>query len=229
MATTNETVVVNGGCFPLQWVRKIFNIKTDQIEDSAISTDKIADNAVTNAKLSADVQGILDMVISNMTADKSASLVNLKATTVGGSTMSLSLQSATNTMAGVMSANDKTKLDAIDASNVYVVIGTKDGATEEASADAETGVEYVIREITGTIPSQSSYSSLADYIYALSKVHFTCIMAIGNEVAISPMNVSLASPLQAGCIAQVSEAKLVNVFAPDLTAGASVTVKTLSL
>lgn len=103
METKNdeERIVVNGGCFPLHWVRKFFNIATDDIEDNAVTEAKLSEAVVT--KIGQAITGM------KMTFDTVSGTVTL--TDNGGNTVRLSVTAATESTAGLMSAADKTKVE----------------------------------------------------------------------------------------------------------------------
>ncbi len=103
METKNdeERIVVNGGCFPLHWVRKFFNIATDDIEDNAVTEAKLSEAVVT--KIGQAITGM------KMTFDAVSGTVTL--TDNAGNTVRLSVTAATENTAGLMSAADKANLD----------------------------------------------------------------------------------------------------------------------
>ncbi len=103
METKNdeERIVVNGGCFPLHWVRKFFNIATDDIEDNAVTEAKLSEAVVT--KIGQAITGM------KMTFDAVSGTVTL--TDNAGNTVRLSVTAATENTAGLMSAADKTKVE----------------------------------------------------------------------------------------------------------------------
>lgn len=59
--TDNEQlkVNINGGIFPIWWLRKKSGITTDLLNDKVVTTEKLADGAVTEGKLAEDVKSIL--------------------------------------------------------------------------------------------------------------------------------------------------------------------------
>lgn len=144
METKNdeERIVVNGGCFPLHWVRKFFNIATDDIED----------NAVTEAKLSEAVRVKIGQAIvgMKMTFDAVSGTVTL--TDNGGNTVRLAIAAASETTAGIMSAADKTKVEnavkdtaLTTTADTVILTQTKNGGTTStvdiaAASESKAGV-----------------------------------------------------------------------------------------
>ncbi len=149
METKNdeERIVVNGGCFPLHWVRKFFNIATDDIEDNAVTEAKLSEAVVT--KIGQAITGM------KMTFDAVSGTVTL--TDNAGNTVRLSVTAATENTAGLMSAADKANLAAAQK------------GIQELNVNLEAA-ETMIREDMDSLVSmlQDSDGELSDRIYALT-------------------------------------------------------------
>lgn len=99
----DERIIVNGGCFPLHWVRKFFNIATDDIQNGAVTEAKLDDALAKNIE-----QAVAELHVK-WGVDSGAITV----THTNGESEELALAPATTTTAGIMSAEDKIKLDGI--------------------------------------------------------------------------------------------------------------------
>lgn len=144
METKNdeERIVVNGGCFPLHWVRKFFNIATGDIEDNAVTEAKLSEAA--RVKIGQAIVGM------KMTFDAVSGTVTL--TDNGGNTVRLAIAAASETTAGIMSAADKTKVEnavkdtaLTTTADTVILTQTKNGGTTStvdiaAASESKAGV-----------------------------------------------------------------------------------------
>ncbi len=124
-----ERIVVNGGCFPLHWVRKFFNIATDDMEDDAVTEAKLSE--AVRVKIGQSIIGM------TMTFDSVSGTVTL--TDNDGNAVRLAIASATTGTAGLMSAADKGKVEnsvngmkASATGSTVTLTQTKNGGTVSA-------------------------------------------------------------------------------------------------
>lgn len=97
----DERIVVNGGCFPLHWVRKFYNIETNDIQDGA----------VTEAKLNEDLANKIEQAIANLQLAWDATSGKVTVMYTNGESAVYTLAPATTSKAGIMSAEDKGKVE----------------------------------------------------------------------------------------------------------------------
>ena len=104
METKNneEMITVNGGCFPISWVRKFFNTDTADIKDGAVTAAKLDPTLVS------EIQQALKGL--EITGDDSSGKITV--TTTAGDSIDKALPIANVKRAGLMTAVDKTNLDA---------------------------------------------------------------------------------------------------------------------
>lgn len=106
----DERIVVNGGCFPLHWVRKFYNIETDDIKNGAVTEDKLADALAKN----------IEQAVADLHVKWGVNSGTITVTHTNGESEELALASATAKTAGVMSAEDKAKLDNLAVKRIEI-------------------------------------------------------------------------------------------------------------
>ena len=118
METKNnkEMITVNGGCFPISWVRKFFNIETADIKDEAVTEAKLDPTLVS------EIQQALKGL--EITGDDSSGKITV--TTTAGDSIDKALPVANAKQAGLMSGSDYAKLQQ-SVNNVDVSVGTGSG------------------------------------------------------------------------------------------------------
>lgn len=97
----DERIVVNGGCFPLHWVRKFYNIETDDIKNGAVTEDK----------LNEELANKIEQAIANLQLAWDATSGKVTVTHTNGESEVYTLAPATTGKAGIMSAEDKGKVE----------------------------------------------------------------------------------------------------------------------
>lgn len=102
METKNneEMITVNGGCFPISWVRKFFNIETADIKDEAVTEAKLDPTLVSEIRQT--LKGL------DISGDDVSGKITL--TTTAGDTIDKALPIANAKRAGLMSGSDYAKL-----------------------------------------------------------------------------------------------------------------------
>jgi surface protein len=118
METKNneEMITVNGGCFPISWVRKFFNIETADIKDEAVTEAKLDPTLVS------EIQQALKGL--EITGDDSSGKITV--TTTAGDSIDKALPVANAKRAGLMSGSDYAKVQQ-SVNGVDVSVGTGSG------------------------------------------------------------------------------------------------------
>lgn len=123
----DERIVVNGGCFPLHWVRKFYNIETNDIQNGAVTEAKLADALAKN----------IEQAVAELHVKWGVNSGTITVTHTNGESEELALASATAKTAGVMSAEDKAKLDSLAVKRIEIGdIDTIPASIEDAAVMA---------------------------------------------------------------------------------------------
>ncbi len=154
METKNdeERIVVNGGCFPLHWVRKFFNIATSDIEDKAVTEAKLEDALVSK----------IGQAIAGMQLTWNATSGCVTVTNTKGESVKLTLAPATTAMAGVMSAEDKGKVENAVRDVTLTTDDTSVSLKMTKSGQAASTVEKIptVTETTAGVMSATMLTAL---------------------------------------------------------------------
>jgi hypothetical protein len=204
METKNneEMITVNGGCFPISWVRKFFNIETADIKDGAVTEAKLDPTLVS------EIQQALKGL--EITGDDSSGKITV--TTTAGDSIDKALPVANAKQAGLMSGSDYAKVQQ-SVNNVDVSVGTGSGTitvTQNNGTSAKKTVPAATNSAAGLM-SATDKTALGLSFSQGSKTadaEKVSLQLIKNDGNIAVVDIEKATETTAGVMSAEDKTKL---------------------
>ena len=204
METKNneEMITVNGGCFPISWVRKFFNIETADIKDEAVTEAKLDPTLVS------EIQQALKGL--EITGDDSSGKITV--TTTAGDSIDKALPVANAKQAGLMSGSDYAKVQQ-SVNGVDVSVGTGSGTitvTQNNGTSAKKTVPAATNSAAGLMSAEDKTAlglsfSMGSKTADADKVSLQLIKNDGN---IAVVDIEKATETTAGVMSAEDKTKL---------------------
>jgi surface protein len=204
METKNneEMITVNGGCFPISWVRKFFNIETADIKDGAVTEAKLDPTLVS------EIQQALKGL--EITGDDSSGKITV--TTTAGDSIDKALPVANAKQAGLMSGSDYAKVQQ-SVNGVDVSVGTGSGTitvTQNNGTSAKKTVPAATNSAAGLM-SATDKTALGLSFSQGSKTadaEKVSLQLIKNDGNIAVVDIDKATETTAGVMSAEDKTKL---------------------
>ena len=204
METKNneEMITVNGGCFPISWVRKFFNIETADIKDEAVTEAKLDPTLVS------EIQQALKGL--EITGDDSSGKITV--TTTAGDSIDKALPVANAKRAGLMSGSDYAKVQQ-SVNGVDVSVGTGSGTitvTQNNGTSAKKTVPAATNSAAGLMSAEDKTAlglsfSMGSKTADADKVSLVLTKNDGDSVAV---DIDKATETTAGVMSAEDKTKL---------------------
>ena len=195
-------ITVNGGCFPISWVRKFFNIETADIKDEAVTEAKLDPTLVS------EIQQALKGL--EITGDDSSGKITV--TTTAGDSIDKALPVANAKRAGLMSGSDYAKVQQ-SVNGVDVSVGTGSGTitvTQNNGTSAKKTVPAATNSAAGLMSAEDKTAlglsfSMGSKTADADKVSLVLTKNDGDSVAV---DIDKATETTAGVMSAEDKTKL---------------------